>query len=68
MSLYSYWQSQNLSSSDPDFAALIMAAIRKADTENNARLQSAFPEIYQEFTERYHAPGGRLESEQIEGE
>lgn len=60
MSLYDYRQSANIIREDPPFAALIMAAIRKADTTNASRLRMAFPEIHAEFTARYHAPGGTL--------
>lgn len=45
---------------DPPFAALIMAAMRKADFDSLLRLQHAFPEIWGEFYARYSAPGGQL--------
>jgi len=61
MGLYSYKQSQELSKNDPDFDALIMAAIRKADTMNLMILQHAFPMLVMEFKERYNAPGGILD-------
>lgn len=48
---------------DPSFAALIMAAARKADTNNLERLGQAFPEIVSEFRSRYNAPGGVLEAD-----
>ncbi|MGP4054131.1 hypothetical protein ACTWP6_04795 [Mycobacterium sp. 4D054] len=60
MSLFDYRASQHIGVSDPPFYALIMAAIRKADSQNAARLRMAFPEIYAEFEARYHAPGGTL--------
>lgn len=47
-------------SPDPPFAALIMAAMRKADSDNLLRLQHAFPLIWQEFLKRYRAPDGVL--------
>jgi hypothetical protein len=43
---------------DHPFSALIMAAMRKADTNNAMRLRRAFPEIDQELYERYWCPGG----------
>lgn len=58
MSLYSYRQSQKISADDPDFDALIMAAMRKADTDNLVRLSHTFPLIHAELLKRYHAPGG----------
>lgn len=48
---------------DPPFAALIMAAMRKADADNLAALKSAFPGIASEFYARYRAPGGMLGDE-----
>ena len=60
MSLFEYRQSLGIAKDDPTFAALIMAAMRKADDFNSFQLKSAFPEIYQELRERYDAPGGKL--------
>ncbi|BBY84689.1 hypothetical protein [Mycolicibacterium tokaiense] len=64
MSLYDYRASQQIGSTDQPFYALIMAAIRKADTQNAARLRMAFPEVHAEFTARYDAPGGMLPVDQ----
>ena len=63
MSYYDYLQSKDLSTLDPSFAALIMAAARKADTNNLERLEQAFPGIVSEFRSRYNAPGGILEAD-----
>jgi hypothetical protein len=63
MSHYDYLESQKISSCDPTFAALIFAAMRKADSFNLIRLQTMFPELYQEFWDRYNSPGGQLRSE-----
>ncbi len=63
MSHYDYRASQVLGRDDPPFAALIMAAMRKSDTDNMARLRAAFPEIYAELHARYNAPGGWLPGE-----
>jgi hypothetical protein len=60
MSLYDYEASRQLVQMDPPFYALIMAAMRKADTGNYAALGKAFPEARAELEARYHAPGGRL--------
>jgi hypothetical protein len=60
MSRYDYEASLHISAEDPPFAALIMAAMRKADSHNMIELKIAFPDIYEEFLERYHAPGGRV--------
>jgi hypothetical protein len=45
---------------DPSFFALIMAAMRKADTYNASCLRQVFPTVWDELQERYDAPGGRL--------
>lgn len=63
MSLYDYQVSQQISEGDPPFYALIMAAMRKADTFNMAKLQRAFPAVYAEVSARYNAPGGMLPGE-----
>lgn len=63
MSLYDYRTSINLSIEDPPFYALIMSAIRKADDINLAKLTMVFPEVVEEFKQRYNAPGGMLENE-----
>lgn len=55
---YSYEQSKALAEVDRPFSAYIMAAMRKADTYNAARLRQAFPEIAREFYERFWCPGG----------
>ena len=58
MSLHSYQRSLDLSKQDEPFSSYIMAAMRKADTHNAARLRQAFPEIAREFYERFWCPGG----------
>jgi hypothetical protein len=60
VSLYDYEASKQLALNDPPFAALIMAAMRKADTDNQAKLRAAWPDVWAELDARYHAPGGRL--------
>jgi hypothetical protein len=60
VSLYDYRASQQISATDPPFHALIMAAIRKADSQNAARLRMTFPDVHAEFHARYNAPGGVL--------
>lgn len=60
MSLFDYRMSKKISETDPSFYALIMAAIRKADTRNADLLRAAFPETYHELQARYNAPGGVL--------
>jgi hypothetical protein len=60
VSLYDYNVSRQISRSDPPFAALIMAALRKANTDDAAWLWRSFPDICQEMQDRCNAPGGRL--------
>ena len=60
MSLYDYRESLEISRKDPQFYALIMSAMRKADTNNMEKLRHMWPETYVEFELRYHAPGGIL--------
>lgn len=60
MSLYDYRAAQEIVKADPPFYALIMAAMRKADTWNMAKLRTAFPDTYAEVEARYNAPGAVL--------
>ena len=60
MSLYDYEVSRVIDGQDLPFYALIMAAMRKADTRNLAALKVVFPETAAELFARYNAPGGRL--------
>ncbi|MGJ6122705.1 hypothetical protein QN239_09025 [Mycolicibacterium sp. Y3] len=66
MSLYDYRASRQIAAADPPFYALIMAAIRKADTQNAARMSMAFPEVHAEFEARYNAPAGMLPAERAD--
>ena len=63
MSFHSYIVGRELLMTDPPFSALIMAAMRKADTDNSRRLRAMWPEIHDELQARYNAPGGYLEGE-----
>lgn len=63
MSHYDYSMSMELSIQDPPFYALIMAAMRKADDDNLARLRSMFPQTFKELKARRDAPRGLLPEE-----
>lgn len=63
MSLFDYRKAQELAKADIPFYALIMAAMRKADSTNLAMLRSMYPEIYREVEARYNAPGAILEGD-----
>lgn len=58
MSLYEYRESEKLER--VPFYALIMAAMRKADSTNIVLLRRAWPEVWVELEARYHAPGGLI--------
>ena len=66
MSLFDYRASQHLASIDAPFYALIMAALRQADTSNVAKIRAAWPEVAAEFQARYNAPGGVLPGERAD--
>jgi hypothetical protein len=66
MSHYDYECSKQILLNDPPFYALIMAAMRKADTGNLARLRLVFPGVLDELQQRYNAPGGLLPAEVVQ--
>jgi hypothetical protein len=66
MSMYDYQISKMISEQDYPFYALIMAAMRQADTGNLIKLRDAFPAVYDELVVRYNAPGGALLRDQPE--
>ena len=69
MSRYAYDRSARLAAVEP-LDALLMACLRKSDTDNFNKLAEAFPVIAQELRARYDAPGGALPHERendIEG-
>jgi len=63
MSLYDYRASHDITLRDYPFYALIMAAMRQADTRNADALSGSFPDIWQELRQRYNAPGGVLSTD-----
>lgn len=63
MSYHEYRASHEIAQHDYPFYALVMAAMRKADTRNAAILQRAYPNVWAELEERYNAPGGQLEAD-----
>jgi hypothetical protein len=64
VSLFEYRASRDLSAADPPFYALIMAAMRRADGQNEAKLRAMWPEVWEELDARYNAPAGLLPGEQ----
>lgn len=65
MSLYDYRESIRIGIGDPGFCSLIMAAMRKADSDNIERLKAAFPEVWKELKARYNAPGGIVSGDNL---
>lgn len=63
MSLADYNISRALDRNDVPFYALIMAAMRRADSANLAALKLVFPQVWDELQARYHLPGGLLAGE-----
>ena len=68
MSRYDYELSRHIAAQDYPFYALIMAAMRQADSHNEALLSEGFRETWLELQRRYNAPGGYLPGEQTEQE
>jgi len=66
MSWFDYKQSEILSAQGWGFYQLLFAAIREADSDNLSKIRQAWPEVYQEFIDRYNAPGGLLLTERAE--
>jgi len=64
MSFYDYEQSKEIMLEDRPFYALIMAAMRQADTPNAAMLRTCWPETWLELQNRYHSVGGLLPSDE----
>jgi hypothetical protein len=65
VSHFDYMVSRTLATNDLPFYALIMTAMRQADTTNLDKLRAAWPDVYAELEARYHAPGGLLAGEQV---
>lgn len=65
MSHYDYRRSIQIAIADEPFAAMIMAAMRRADTDNLETLRNAFPDIYAELVARINAPNGVLPGEPV---
>lgn len=63
VSLYDYKMSQVIEGDGHPFYALVMAAMRQADTFNLEKLGALFPETLAELRERYNAPGGVIASD-----
>ena len=60
MSLYDYEAARLIEVDGHPFYALIMAAMRQADTGNLALLRGCWPEVHGELVARYRTPGALL--------
>ena len=49
---------------DDHYYTLIMTAMRMADSDNEKKLRAMWPEVWDEFVERYNSPGGLLPEEE----
>jgi hypothetical protein len=63
MSYADYQFSKKIGMQDYPFYAIVMAAMRQADTHNLAALRHAWPQVWDELQARYNAPGGSLPDE-----
>ena len=63
MSLEDYRVATRLDAEGIPFLALLMAAVKRSDPTNSARLSRAFPEVEDELRRREKQPDGRLPSE-----
>jgi len=61
--LLEYRISAKLAAEDVPFYALIMAAMRRADSINLKKLQAAWPGIWEELQRLYQIPGALDEGE-----
>jgi hypothetical protein len=67
MSYYDYRESQRIAREDYPFYALIMAAMRQADSSNVEMLRQCWPETWNDLQARYMAPAGFLPNEWEDG-
>jgi hypothetical protein len=65
VNLYDYLCSIEIAKHDWPFHALIMAAMRQADTDNLNWLRAGFPAVWDQLHARYYAPGGVLPGEEV---
>jgi len=55
--LHEYMVSKEIATQDYPFYALIMAAMRQADSNNIQKLRYLFPDVYDELKELYYIGG-----------
>lgn len=64
-SILDYQESLRLSKHDPSFSALIFALIRKADSDNLAKIAKEWPELLDEFKCRLRSHRGALDMDEF---
>jgi hypothetical protein len=57
MGEYDYLVSLQIEQQEYPFYALIMAAMRQADSDNLEKLKTAWPDVWKELYRCYHTPG-----------
>ncbi len=63
MSRFDYHVSQEIAVNGYPFYAIIMTAMRQADTANLETIKQAWPSVWEELQARYNAPMGLLPGE-----
>lgn len=64
MTLHEYRTSRLIEAEQYPFYAVVMAAMRQADSLNVSKLRAAFPDAWDELQARYDAPRGILPSDE----
>lgn len=63
MSNHDFVASYDVYINDYPFNALIMAAIRQADDDEQRRLRAAFPDVFDELVQRWNASLAKMKEE-----
>ena len=66
MSWHDYRESLEMAVRDYSFYGMIMAAIRRSDTDDLELLKAAWPKVWKELQRRYKVPGGFLTKREME--
>lgn len=64
MSLFDYRRAQELAAEHENVHAMLMACVLRGDSQIQAAIKAAMPDVYAETYARYNAPGGLLVGEQ----
>lgn len=58
--------SQHIEAQEYPFYAIIMAAMRKSDSQNEIKLKAMWPDVWRELERRYHYTGGYFPEERVQ--